>query len=326
MFNTPILLITFNRPRFVAQSLACILKQSPDKLYVFQDGPRQSADGSLHSDVVNCNEVRKLISDMTKNYKGVLHTFYSETNLGCGHGPYEAISWLFKNEEMGIILEDDCMAHPDFFSYCAELLNKYKDNPRICHIGANNYGYKMPFSFTYTSGHHETWGWASWRRTWDAVTYDIADITKKDFRKIVKCYYRDLRQQEYWWKIFDMVKKDRMQDSCWDYQYMFSCWKRHMMAIAPCSNLVSNIGSGEDATHTKGVNQGVLSCPLQGILPLSYPKEISLDIKHDDFMMRKYIIPYQYGLSGVKGFIYRLNFVIKQILGHEGPWLKKSHK
>ena len=37
----------------------------------------------------------------------------------------------------------------------------------------------------------------------------------------------------------------------WDYQWFYACWKNNGLSAIPSKNLVSNIGIGPDATHTK---------------------------------------------------------------------------
>lgn len=57
MFNTPILLITFNRPTHTRCVLERILEAKPQELYVFQDGARVGNE----NDVQKCTEVRQTI-------------------------------------------------------------------------------------------------------------------------------------------------------------------------------------------------------------------------------------------------------------------------
>ena len=52
-------------------------------------------------------------------------------NLGCGLGMSTAISWFFQKEEFGMILEDDCIPNKKFYSYCNNLLRRYKDDKNI---------------------------------------------------------------------------------------------------------------------------------------------------------------------------------------------------
>ena len=325
--NTPILLITFNRPDHVRRVLTEILKQNPSSLYICQDGARENND----IDHIKCQEVRDVINELTSAYRinnkdFHLHTLYQTKNLGCGPGPAAGITWFFDHVEMGIVMEDDCLPHADFFVYCEELLERYKDNERISFIGGCNYSFAISTnaSYSFMGGHHQTWGWASWKRTWKQFEYYLKEWDDDQFEKVVKNYYKDNRQRTYWKKIFSMVKKDRLKDSCWDYQLYFSCWKMCQLAICPSVNLVSNVGFGKDATHTNSENNDMLNLKTSTILPLVHPKNIVYDRSLDDYMMKKYIIPYEYGWSGFKRIPYHINAYIKKLLNHQGPWLKKN--
>lgn len=316
--NIPLLLITFNRPEKVRIILNLIRGQRPTEIYIAQDGPRFGNT----ADIINIQEVRKAIVDFI-DWPCKIHTQFQEKNLGCGKGPIAAISWFFINVESGIILEDDCLPHPDFFPYCELLLEKYKNDSRISFIGGSNYGYQVQgrASYSFSSGHHQTWGWATWRRTWKNFEYELAKYPMWKIMSYTNRYYHDIRQRLYWTDIFAAVKKDQMNNSCWDYQFYFSCWRKKMVAICPSVNLVSNIGDGYDATHTQA--GPLLNRAASGIMPLSHPKEVELNIDVDNHLMINYIIPASYGKPLGVVIIYWLNKKIKGLVGHKGPWIKK---
>ena len=314
-FTLPVLLITFNRPERFKHVLEAVKVVSPVELYIFQDGPRNDNDKIL------CAEVRKEIEEMV-SWPCNKHTYYSERNLGCGPGPAAAITWFFDHVESGIILEDDCIPSRDFFFYCDALLSKYEKDERVGLIGACNYGYKSSdgSSYSFSSGHHETWGWATWRRTWRIFDYNLDGISQAKFRRIVKDYFRTFKEREYWMDIFLRVKKDRMNDSCWDYQLYFSMWAKGMFVVCPNYNMISNTGSGDDATHTHDPDSKLLSRSTESLPPVIHPARIGYDYRFDHYLMRNYIIPYEYGISGLKRIPFRINRFIKHIVGHYGPW------
>ena len=317
-FQTSILLITFNRPDRTKRVLEAILAVNPKELYVFQDGAREGNK----EDEIKCAEVRKVIDNVPRDIPMQIHTHYSEKNLGCGRGPLTAISWFFQNVEQGIVFEDDCIPHHDFFPYCEELLEKYKDDLRISFIGGCNFEEKEKsnngYSYGFCSGHHETWGWATWKRSWNLMDYTLETVSEKDFSKILNHYVRTWKHREYWWYLYGMVKKDQMEGSCWDYQFYFSCWKRNMMAIYPKINLVTNVGFGNDATHTKSQNNCLLSRNTGFIMPLNHPEKVLLDVDYDYWLTRKFDLRHEYGMSGIKRFPYRVNRWLKRISGHQG--------
>ena len=68
--------------------------------------------------------------------------------------------WFFGHVEAGIVLEDDCVPHPTFFPYCAELLQRYRNDKRIMAISGDNFQppkreYGAPYYF---SAHVHCWG------------------------------------------------------------------------------------------------------------------------------------------------------------------------
>ena len=83
LLDTPILLITFNRPDHTRRVLTSILAAHPTDLYVFQDGAREENK----DDIEKCTEVRNVVEKMTSATQVRLHTKYVDTNLGCGAGP-----------------------------------------------------------------------------------------------------------------------------------------------------------------------------------------------------------------------------------------------
>ena len=59
--------------------------------------------------------------------------------MGCKMAVSSGISWFFEQEEEGIVLEDDIVVHPDFFPYCADLLERYRHDTRVWCISGNNF-------------------------------------------------------------------------------------------------------------------------------------------------------------------------------------------
>lgn len=244
-FETPILLMVFNRPDTTRQVLDAVRKVKPKFLYVAADGPRAEKAGEADK----CKEVRNLFKNIDWDCK--LRTLYRGQNLGCGHGPANAISWFFSNVEQGIILEDDCVPDESFFTYCNELLKRYKGNEKVMHISGNNFlsrKYAGRDSYYFTQ-YFTAWGWASWRRAWQHYDFNVAFLdgflNSSKFSNLVM----NKKQHDFWTNIAEMVKDGKRVD-IWDFQWMFSCWNSGGLAITPAVNLVTNIGFGVDATHT----------------------------------------------------------------------------
>lgn len=289
MFITPILLITFNRPDHVRQVLTEILKQEPHDLYICQDGAREGNN----TDRIKCQEVRDVINELTSAYAVsnkdfTLHTLYQERNLGCGPGPAAGIDWFFSQVEMGIVIEDDCVPHPDFFGYCEELLHRYKDNEQIIYISSTLYDERWRCEASYDFSHYMITGaWASWSRAWKGFDLDLHTMDAKAFRKGMKRIVYSRVEYDWWYFKVLETQQDTEKKSYWDYQMQIHIFKRNGLTIHPCRNMVSNIGFCGEATHTLTNDDNRGNRPVYGVLPLTHPERIAVDTKRDYYCFAK---------------------------------------
>jgi len=110
--QTPVAIITFNRPEPTRKVFDQIRKVKPGKLYFISDGAR---DG-VGADTVNVGLCRD-IADQVDWTCDVVRIF-SETNLGCKKRVITGLNQVFENEDSAIILEDDCVPTQAFFEFC----------------------------------------------------------------------------------------------------------------------------------------------------------------------------------------------------------------
>ena len=272
MYNTPILLITFNRPDHVRQVLSEIRKQQPAQLFVCQDGAREG--NAL--DMERVQQVRDVITELV-DWPCELHTLYQEKNLGCGPGPAAGITWFFEQVEMGIVMEDDCLPHADFFGYCEELLTRYKDDEQLQFINATLYHdrWKCLASYGY-SRYMVTGAWAGWRRTWKGFDLDMNTWHPWQFRKQVKRLTKSTTEANWWyWKLKE-IQADTSKKSYWDYQMQMVLFRNEAVTVHPAKNLISNIGFDAEGTHTLS-NDGRGDREVFGVLPLTHPTDKTIN-------------------------------------------------
>lgn len=269
-FSTPILLNTFNRPEETKKVLEVLKGNNVPVLFVHNDGPREGRE----DDIENVTAVRRII-DESINWDCEVHKLYEEKNLGCGLGPFTAMKWFFSNVEEGIIIEDDCVPHEDFFMYCQELLEKYRNDDKIVTIGGtcrhpvNNSSYSYHFS-----AFSEIWGWATWRRVMDDYDYCFS-VSDADFLKSVRRFTHSKQVAYHWLNILHQTQKDGNNRTYWDFQLDLKNLYSHKISIVPDSNLVSNIGFNERGTHTI-YNSNCANLPTHSVLPLKHPRKIRI--------------------------------------------------
>ncbi|MFZ2621006.1 MAG: hypothetical protein WAX85_02180 [Minisyncoccia bacterium] len=248
--DTPILLMIFNRPEISDKSFEVVRKMKPKQFFICADGPRKDRP----DDVAKCEKAREIANRVDWPCK--VKTLFQKENLGCGTGSVTGIKWMFEHVDRGIIMDDDCLPHPSFYYFCQELLEKYKDNPKIMHISGNNFqdGKKRGNGSYYFSEYTHNWGWATWARAWKY--YDHNMISPEQRKHI------------------------------WDKQWLNSVKRRGGLAVIPNVNLVSNIGSGEDATHTTEITEFSNMKSHKMVFPLVHPKKIKRDVLADFYTYR----------------------------------------
>ena len=276
--SIPILLITFNRPEHTRRVLEAIMAAQPQDLYVFQDSAR---DGN-ENDAKKCAEVRQVVEEMTKGSVAQVHTYFSDRNLGCGAGPMTGISWFFNQVEMGIVMEDDCLPHPDFFGYCEELLLKYKDDDKVRFINATLYDDRWHCEASYDfSRYMVTGAWAGWKRTWQGFDLDLKMLDANVLRKHVLQLTGNRGEANWWYSIVLEIQQDTKKKSYWDYQMQIHLFRDSAMTIHPRVNLVSNIGFDGEGTHTLSNSDNRGDRAVYPILPLTHPASQKVDKARD---------------------------------------------
>lgn len=288
----PVLFLVFNRPETTAQVFSTIRAARPKKLYIAADGPRSGRIGEPER-VARVRDIATRI-DWPCN----VYTLFHERNLGCKRAVSTGIDWFFQHEECGIILEDDCLPHTDFFQFCSVLLERYAKDDRVSAITGNNFqgGRTRGSGSYYFSRYNHVWGWATWRRAWrhydGSITFWPQWRGSSDWRKKLP----DRTERRYWTQIFDKVYADKIDT--WDYPWTASVWHMGGLTATPNVNLVSNIGFGSDATHTIEKSSNLALMPVMPLKTLKEPDsvvqnhEADLYIFEHTFNGRKRRFPY----------------------------------
>ena len=284
IFSTPILFLIFNRPLKTEKVFEKIRQLKPKYLFVSADGPRK--DNA--EDKINCEKTRDIIKRIDWDCK--VKNNYIEENAGCKIGVSSGITWFFNNVEEGIILEDDCVPDISFFYFCEKLLENYKHEKRIMHIGGTNLqdGIKRGNASFYFSRFNHVWGWATWRRAWHLFDMDITDFPKFKSSPEYISLLPDQKKREYWNKNFSQVFNK--QKDTWDYQWTYTIWKNNGLAVVPNINLVNNIGFDEEATHTILKANPLGNRPIYSLNvdELAFPDYIEVNQEADEYVFRKY--------------------------------------
>ncbi len=302
MLETPVLYLIYNRLAPVKKSFETLRKAQPSRLFIGADGPRSPEDH------LNCEKVRSWVLEHI-DWPCEVHQKFEADNLGCGLGVSSAISWFFDHEEEGIILEDDIIPDDSFYHFCESLLAKYQPHKEVYSITGVNWqnGIKRGTASYYFSNYPGIWGWATWRDRWQQYDFNLSGL--EDFLATGKLGKIALSDREKAYHA-DSFRRSRQVDT-WDYQWKYTVFRHQGYCIIPNVNLITNVGFGEDATHTKGDSwrAGRQSFSMEQVLV--HPEKIERNEEADQYLAEHVFLPPLPKVS----LIGKMKRKLKQVLG-----------
>jgi hypothetical protein len=275
-------MFVFNRPELTRRSLAAIGAARPEQLFVVADGPRAGNP----NDERLCAEVRELFDDV--GWPCEVHRRFAETNRGLDPNIEAGIDWVFSVVDEAIFIEDDCIGDPTFFVYCEELLERYRDEPRVWMISGDTH--EVPealfgdYSYDFATW-ASIWGWATWADRWHAhrKLFDRQHVPPDEPGRLVPPQrtvpappHPDALVSEGGKRHFTKVSTDVDPTSYfWDHHWWVTIINQKGLAAVPRHNLVENDGYGEGATNVRAIKKPKPSAALE--LPIRHPAAIELN-------------------------------------------------
>lgn len=276
--STPVALLVFNRPELTRRVLDVVRLARPVALYVIADGPRPDRP----EDEPACAAVRAVV-DAAVDWPCRIERLYAARNLGCARRVSSGLDWVFSQVDEVIVLEDDCVPDERFFPFCTELLERYRAEPRIGLIAGSNF---QPCDVTdgrgyYFSRYPHCWGWATWKRAWRTYDHAMTGWPAAERDGWLRTRFETRREARYWARIFDRVWAGEIDS--WAYRWTYACWRNDFLAALPASSLVTNIGFGRAATHTRQTPGAAAAGKWPQPWPLVHPWLIERDTAADRY-------------------------------------------
>ena len=246
MGKNAVLVLAFNRPERTAQLLEKIQQlYRPRTLYLAVDGPRAGHP----TDAVKVGKVAALAESIPAEIR--VHKLTREKNLGCRRAVSEAITWFFRQETAGIILEDDINPSRAFFDFCDEGLQRFENDPAVFHI--NGYlstgSYHTRKDCLYRTTFPHVWGWATWRRAWNFYDDACMEGSRSASENAIAYATTDPDTRRFYDLAFELTRQGKLDS--WAFRWMLSSWRQAAVAIAPSETTVTNVGIGPDSTHSR---------------------------------------------------------------------------
>jgi hypothetical protein len=133
----------------------------------------------------------------------------------------------------------------------------------------------------YFSHYPGIWGWASWKSSWSKYLFRFNSNSQENtFIDVISNSKREALVHKR-----DMTNIERVDT--WDYSWRFTIMYHKGYCVIPKTNLVSNIGWGDNATHTRNKGNWKARRATNSIsFPLQHPDAIHRNIKADRYTAR----------------------------------------
>lgn len=245
-----VLVCGFKRSNCLAAVMAAVRAARPSQLFLALDFPRDGHP-SDHPGWEACKKVFEAIDWPCEVFRN-----YAERNMGCGERIQSAITWMFSHVDRAIILEDDCVPHPTFFRFCAELLERYKDDTRVGMIAGHDEHLHMDRIETYGDSYYfdrmtTIGGWATWRRAWDKYDSEMKDwpfmAETRILRNVFPRNYHVTDWIDYSGRLY------RGERKTWAGKWAMAMYREHWLSVHPNRNLVSHIGTVSSREEDSGI-------------------------------------------------------------------------
>lgn len=158
--NTGIIIFAYNRSRHLQNVLDGLQQnEGVSALYIFQDGLKREE----HRE--EWEKTRQAIQNIA--WCEVIYKL-APYNKGLAKSVTDGVSAVLADHDAVIVLEDDCVPHPQFMEYMTKALEKYEPYKEVYHIGASSEPADVVPNGTdaYFMGRINSCGWGTWKDRW----------------------------------------------------------------------------------------------------------------------------------------------------------------
>ena len=237
-----VLILAYKRHENLALIVSECIRAGVIRIYIVVDGAANPED--THQ----VDKVRKVVGDFSFDKSVEFKVRIRTQNAGCAASVITACDWFFAQEQLGVILEDDCLPSSGFFNFMAEALPIVAQQPDIwLASGTQFFPEEFPNQKWALSRYPMHWGWGTSSDKWRESRIAL-DACPPSLRKLVS----SVRNSDliYW---FAGERRAYFgYTDVWDSIYASNMFRLEKFAIVPPRNLVTNVGDDQNATNTRG--------------------------------------------------------------------------
>lgn len=261
-----VILFTYNRYRHTKMVLDALSGNTilPQKLFIFQDGMKPSTDKE------EWNAVGDVISSVSWCDTEVM---ISEKNKGLAESIKTGVDYVFQRYDAVIVLEDDCVPHPQFMEYMVKALTKYEKCKKVYHIGACSEPVNVEENGTdaYFLGRINSWGWGTWKDRWSQFRADYTMIGKmkadSEMNEWFKLWGEDLESH--------VLGNVYGRTDSWAVFWTLTVLMNYGYCMAPYESFINNIGFDGTGRHCGMVENTLRMRAMDKLSEIVLPDEVT---------------------------------------------------
>ncbi len=266
MNETPVLLITYNRPSHTVKVLEALKENDVKNLFIFSDGPKSEED------LCSLYETRLLFQKIDWTTPTIIE---QDKNLGLATSVITAVKSVFQKFNEIILLEDDCVPQKYFFDFIETCLDKYSNNENIFGVS----GYTVPIDDSILQNYPYdlyffprigSWGWATWKNRWEHFESNLSKAYQRAVRESI-----DLEQggNDIPHMLRQMISGE-LKD-VWTLNWLISVYLNRGYYIYPILSHIDNIGMDGSGVHCSKTNK--FAPRIANLKPSRYPTDIIIN-------------------------------------------------
>ncbi len=305
LVDVPVRVNIWIRPECQREQFEVLKQARPSVMFLISDGGRNEKEW----EAIYAN--RKIFEEEI-DWDCTVYKIYEDHNNGLYSMGKKARELVWSKVDRCIFLEDDQIPAVSFFRYCAELLEKYKDDERIEMICGHNphvtYDDALPYDYYFTENGWSIWGLATWKRCMEnrEFPFDYADNAY-----IKRCLKENLN--DFWYKKVEGYCDGQLVDNHvpgGEYYHAINSVLFHRLSIMPTRSMIKNVGytgAHFDLKENSKKPTYFSKETYEIAFPIKHPKYVMDDKyygrEYDKLLGHVKVHPVKYFFRRVKNFI-----------------------
>ncbi|WP_375562204.1 glycosyltransferase family 2 protein [Bernardetia sp. OM2101] len=252
MMLSPVILFVYkrsNHTKQVLEALSLCQKSKDTPLIIYSDGAKTNSSSKDKEEIEQTRTILREFKAQKETHFLSIEIYESESNKGLAKSVKEGITEQINKYEKVIVLEDDIVPQKGFLKYMNEALEKYEKEDKVWGISAYAYPLENETSInqeTFFLPINSSWGWATWKTTWNKINFDIESIFRKFEEKSITAKEYNFGSY-YYYQILEAQREQKIDS--WAVFLMATMFLEKGCFLFPKYSLSKNIGFDVTGTH-----------------------------------------------------------------------------